>query len=183
MAWKAALLFMIFYLCPSNMEEKAVLSLLGGKIRTSAGKDDKREKKQCWEVEWGEIQFRWTRELAKTEVGGKAAGVRYVAEEKGGWDWLNKENWEQWMEWHGLEYRLGPLGCRCMSWVDEHNVAWAKEDRQGWKHFGGIWRQYWAIYLRLSSNPEFLNFIGCLVTGRSFLCYPVSIISTLSQFF
>jgi len=58
MAWKAALLFMIFYWCPSNMEEKAVLSLLGGKIRTSAGKDDKREKKQCWEVEWGEIQFR-----------------------------------------------------------------------------------------------------------------------------
>lgn len=39
--------------------------------------------KQCWEVEWGEIQFTWMREPAKREVDGKATGVRYMAEEKG----------------------------------------------------------------------------------------------------
>lgn len=72
-------------------------SNMGGcvcEIRTSAGKSSKKGEKKRQEIEWGEIQFTWARELAKTDVGGKAAEVRYAVEEKGGWavgsDWTRK---------------------------------------------------------------------------------------------
>lgn len=76
----------LFLMPHSYGGESCLIHIPGGgtdKIRTSAHKGDKRGEKQCWGVEWGEVQFRWTKELAEREVDGKATGVRYVAEEKG----------------------------------------------------------------------------------------------------